>query len=286
MPPTCVLSLDVEEWYQVENLRSVFPPSTWHGQESRCERSTRLFLDILRDGGVHTATLFVLGDVARRMPGLVRDAASMGFEIASHGMDHRSNFELSPDEIDANLRESKALLEDLSGREVAGYRAPSFTISPAVMARVAAAGYRYDSSLNEFALHDRYGRLDTAALERPSPGVYRDGVTGMLEFPVSTRKVLGRALAWGGGGYFRLYPSGVFLAGARDILARTGLFVFYLHPWELDPDQPRVSGLGAWRAFRHYNNLAKTADRLRAMIAALFEDGVRFASMRDLCVEI
>ncbi|MCL4233912.1 MAG: DUF3473 domain-containing protein [Deltaproteobacteria bacterium] len=286
MPPTCVLSLDVEEWYQVENLRPLFPPSTWVGQESRCERSTRLYLDILRDGGVAGGTFFVLGDVARRIPGLVRDAAAMGFEIASHGMDHRSNFELTPDEIDANLRDSKALLEDLAGREVTGYRAPSFTISQAILERVAAAGYLYDSSLNEFALHDRYGRLDTASYERPAPGTYRDGATGLLEFPVSTRKLLGRTVAWGGGGYFRLYPPGVFLSGVRRILAQTGLYVFYLHPWELDPDQPRVRGLGAWRAFRHYNNLTKTADRLRAMIAALRADGVRFVSMGDLCREL
>ncbi len=284
--PTCVLSLDVEEWYQVENLRPLFPPSTWANQESRCERSTRLFLDILQEGGAQTGTLFVLGDVAQRIPGLVRDAAARGFEIASHGMDHRSNFDLTPPEIDANLRESKLLLEDLAGQAVTGYRAPSFTISQAVMERIAAAGYRYDSSLNEFALHDRYGRLDTAAYEHPVPGTYRDTETGLLEIPVSTRKLFGRTVAWGGGGYFRLYPPGVFISGARRILAQTGLFVFYLHPWELDPDQPRVRGLGAWRSFRHYNNLAKTAGRLRAMIRALRSDGVRFASMRDLDLEL
>ncbi|MCC6159907.1 MAG: DUF3473 domain-containing protein [Deltaproteobacteria bacterium] len=286
MPPTCVLSLDVEEWYQVENLRPLYPPSTWATQESRCDRSTRLYLDILREGGVAGGTLFVLGEVARRLPAMVREFSDAGFEVASHGMDHRSNFELTPDEIDANLRDSKALLEDLAGREVTGYRAPSFTISQAILERVAEAGYRYDSSLNEFSMHDRYGRLDTERMTRPAPGAYRDGSTGLLEFPVATRRVLGGTVAWGGGGYFRLYPPGVFLSGARRILADTGLFVFYLHPWELDPEQPRVRGLGAWRAFRHYNNLTKTAGRLRDFIAALKADGVRFASMRELCGEL
>lgn len=288
-PPPCstgekqfILTVDVEEWFQVENLRSHFPPEKWEEPESRVRASVEKLLEMLRVEGVRAATFFVLGWVAKRHPELVKAINDAGFEIASHGMDHLLNTGLDADRIRWNLSTAKTVLEDLTGKAVLGYRAPSFTVDARVIDLLRECGYRYDSSLNAIPWHDRYGRLDISGYTEFSPGVLRHPDADFFEIPVSNLNWMGPTLPWGGGAYFRLIPGAVYRRGVAKALSATGRFVFYTHPWEMDPDQPRVRGLSLSSAFRHYNNLRKTLPRLGELIRELKSRGVRFAALRDI----
>ncbi|MBC7359377.1 MAG: DUF3473 domain-containing protein [Desulfacinum sp.] len=281
-----VLTFDVEDWFQVENLRAVFPPHTWDGCERRVERATRRLLDLLdrlrRGRGPGPArelraTFFVLGWIAERMPRLVREIRDRGHEVGSHGHGHILTRDMPPQVLRDDIRRSRKVLEDILGEPVAGYRAPGFSISPELLDILAEEGFCYDSSYNSFGANPRHGRLDPAAL-RKRRGVYETPAR-LVEIPVSNLHVDGRALPWAGGGYFRLMPLKLFAAGARAILDREGLYVFYLHPWELDPDQPRVGGLDPLGRFRHYVNLQKTEEKLENLARTL--EPCRFLSCSD-----
>ncbi|MDY6909038.1 MAG: polysaccharide deacetylase family protein [Thermodesulfobacteriota bacterium] len=267
--PVVLLTFDVEDWFQVENLRPLFPIDRWDDATWRVESSTRDILDLLEDAGCHVgvpvrATFFVLGSVAERFPGLVREIQDRGHEVASHGYWHRLCSEETPDGLRRDLSESRKLLEDIIGRRVSGYRAPGFSISDQVLQAVRFAGYRYDSSFNSFALNPRHGRISLNGRRR---GIAHEVARGFHEIPVSNLAIRGRGIPWAGGGYFRLLPFRVFQKGVRHILDRDGAYVFYLHPWEFDCDQPRPGGVPAVRKFRHYCGLTKTAVRLRRLIA-------------------
>ncbi|SHG03251.1 polysaccharide deacetylase family protein, PEP-CTERM locus subfamily [Desulfacinum infernum DSM 9756] len=281
-----VLTFDVEDWFQVENLRAVFPPDTWDGCELRVEGATRRLLDLLdrlrdgrEDGAARDvrATFFVLGWVAEKVPHLVREIRDRGHEVASHGHGHLLCRNMTPDSLRDDIRRSKAVLEDILGEPVVGYRAPGFSVSPQLLEILAEEGFCYDSSYNSFGANPRHGRLDPAAL-RKRRGVY-ETPGRLVEIPVSNLHLNGGALPWAGGGYFRLLCLKLFAAGARAILDREGLYVFYLHPWELDPDQPRVGGLGPLGRFRHYVNLEKTEKKLENFAGTL--EPCRFLSCSD-----
>lgn len=266
------MSIDVEDWFQVENLRSAISRDSWDERELRVERNTDRMLELMAERDVR-ATCFILGWVAERCPDLVRRIAAAGHEVATHGYGHELIYEIGPDAFRADVDRSIKLLEDLSGAEVRGYRAPSFSITDWAIPILREAGLRYDSSAFPTVAHDRYGRLSGM---KPGQALVDLG-DGFTEVCVSTLEIAGRGVPWAGGGYFRLIPYPVFRAGVRRILATGMPYVFYIHPWEIDPGQPRVSGLKRSHAFRHTVNL----DRCEARFAALLRD-FGWTTMREL----
>jgi polysaccharide deacetylase family protein (PEP-CTERM system associated) len=262
--PPALLSVDVEDWFQVENLRAAVPRETWDSRELRVERNVERLLELMAAAGNVRGTFFVLGWVAERRPALVRRIAAAGHEVASHGYGHELLPSLSPGAFREDVRRSKALLEELAAAPVCGYRAPSFSITDWAIPVLREEGFEYDSSVFATAANGRYGRLDGIGA--------RDAVVevedGFWEIPVSCVTVGSVGVPWGGGGYFRLLPYGLFRRGVRHV-ARRRPYVFYLHPWEIDPDQPRVSGLSAGHRFRHYVGLRGCERRFAALLREL-----------------
>ncbi|MDZ7761102.1 MAG: DUF3473 domain-containing protein [Desulfovermiculus sp.] len=324
-----ILTFDVEDWFQVENLRTWNPPSTWSERELRVEKSTHRILDLLDSISQHSSiyshssipapvehpkggpgstgqasqprlntpkgapvqqgkhssissTFFILGWIARRCPQLVREIHTRGHEVASHGDSHLLCTDMDPDDLAQDLARSKARLEDLIGAEVKGYRAPSFSVNEAVLDQIRKAGYSYDSSYNSFALHPRYGKMDFR------PGLETKGIAtqvsqGFWEVPISNLRLCKKVIPWGGGGYFRLVPAALFAWGVRRIVHTDGVYVLYLHPWEFDPDQPRVKEISWQFGFRHYVNLKKTGAKLEKLIQSMSDS--RFVTCSDyLCM--
>jgi len=256
------LSVDVEDYFQVQALASVYPRSAWDACESRVERNTQLILEVFRDAGVK-ATFFTLGWIAERHPDLVRRIAEDGHEVASHGYSHVRVDSQGPDEFREDIRKSRRILEDLSGTPVRGYRAATFSVGPHTpwaWTVLEEEGYAYSSSVYPVA-RDFYGVPDA-----PRTAYIPDGATKLVEIPISTVRLGNRNWPCGGGGYFRLLPYGVSKAAIRRVNAADGTpAVFYIHPWEVDPDQPRPAGAPLKSRVRHYLNLSKTADRLRRL---------------------
>jgi polysaccharide deacetylase family protein (PEP-CTERM system associated) len=208
------------------------------------------------------STCFVLGWIAERCPSLVQRIAAEGHEIASHGYGHEVLARLSADEFRADVQRSKALLEDLTGVEVTGYRAPNFSITDWAIPILEDEGFAYDSSAFPTVAHDRYGRLTGMEPGRPVVELR----PGFHEVCVSCLNVGSVALPWGGGAYFRLIPYPVFRAGVARIRSAQPPYVFYIHPWELDPGQPHVDGIAAGYRFRHYTGLKRTERRFAALL--------------------
>jgi polysaccharide deacetylase family protein (PEP-CTERM system associated) len=249
LPVVNALSIDVEEYYHATVFQEAVSGVT-AGLESRVEASTERVLALLARQRVK-ATFFILGEVGSAHPVIVRKIAQGGHEVACHGYHHDLVFGQSTQTFRAGIRRAKAVLEDIGGQPVLGYRAPSFSIGAAerwAYAVLAEEGFRYDSSVYPI-LHDRYG--DRAAPRFPYE-ILRSGRERLIEFPIATVRLLGVNLPVGGGGYFRLLPGRLFEAGIRRVnTVERKPVVFYFHPWELDAGQPRPSM--AWhRRFRHY----------------------------------
>lgn len=261
LQPPAAVSIDVEDWFHVENLSGAIPRETWDRYELRVERNVERILGLMSEHGVR-GTWFVLGWVAERVPALVRRIAAAGHEIGSHGFGHELVGTLTPRQFHADVDRSKKLLEDIVGAEVMGYRAPCFSITDWSIDVLHDVGFRYDSSAFPAMAHDRYGRLPGVRADDPIVEIR----PGFHEVCVSTLRFRGRGLPWGGGGYFRLLPYRVFRAGVRRILGGGRPYVFYIHPWEFDPDQPRVAGLRRSQAFRHYVNLRRVEARFSALL--------------------
>lgn len=281
------LTIDVEDYFHVSAFESVAPPETWENRPLRVEANTDKILHLLNEKGVQ-ATFFILGWVAERVPGVVRSIANEGHEVASHGYGHRRVYNQERAVFRQDIRRSKALLEDLTGAPVLGYRAPSYSISREVFwafDELVEAGYLYDSSVFPIK-HDLYGLADWprfpsrarrlengewVAEEQTAAGTSPADPPGqgcsLLELPITTLELGKRHIPIAGGGYFRFFPYPFTRWGLRRINAQEGRpFVFYLHPWELDPLQPRMSGAGAKSRFRHYLNLGKTEGRFRRLL--------------------
>jgi polysaccharide deacetylase family protein (PEP-CTERM system associated) len=345
-----LITIDVEDWFQVENLRPWNPIAAWDSRELRVEANVHRLLDLFDSTelpslpafqhrccfqpdpvnpvklsldpapcAVHrfstlgtlahfrhfpfavprapfiSATFFVLGWIAERLPHLVREIAARGHEVASHGSSHRLCRPLSDTDLRAELGGSKRLLEDITSTEVAGFRAPNFSVDDRVLALIQEAGYRYDSSYNSFSLHGRYGKITLNG--QPRAGIAYELNENFFELPVSnlplssisTLGILGTLahfrhlnhfhLPWSGGAYFRLLPLAVFQRGVRAILDRAGTYLFYMHPWEIDPGQPRVAQASRAARFKHYTNLEKTMGKLRRILEAFADCG--FVSCRE-----
>lgn len=276
---TILLTFDVEDWFQVENFKEYIPYSTWTSRELRVEKNTVELLNLLDDGPTKVqATFFVLGWIAKRCPDLIREIHRRGHEVASHGINHNLCYKQTPEELRLDLIKSKEHLEDIIGSEVYGYRAPSFSITDEALDIVREAGYLYDSSYNSYEGHGRYGSLSLAKGGKQDLPLY-SLAPSFYEIPVSNLRLGRRVIPWGGGGYFRLLPSSLHRAGVKHILKQQGCYTFYMHPWEIDPDQPRVKDAKPFFRFRHYVNLSRAKDKLKKFIDSNAEHS--FLTSRD-----
>jgi polysaccharide deacetylase family protein (PEP-CTERM system associated) len=257
------MSVDVEDWFHTENMKGALRREAWDTCELRVERNTMRLLEILHAKNAQ-ATFFVLGWVAERCPQLVRSISAAGHEIASHGYGHELVYSLRPSEFRADILRSKGLLEDLTGKRVWGYRAPCFSITEWAVPILREAGFRYDSSMVPTVAHDRYGRLDGVDLAKPIV-LLRDG---LYEVCVSCLRLGAWGIPWGGGGYFRFVPLALWLRGVHAILRSGRPYVFYIHPWEIDPGQPRVPGMTRTNDFRQRVNLHRCEERFAALVSA------------------
>jgi polysaccharide deacetylase family protein (PEP-CTERM system associated) len=256
------LTIDVEDYFQVSALAPHIPRDTWPTIACRIEANMERILTLLDERKIK-ATFFTLGWIAERYPNLVRRIVHNGHELASHGYSHLRASDQSAAEFNEDIRTSKALLEDISGQRVLGYRAPSFSIGSRnlwALDLLLEAGYRYSSSIYPIS-HDHYGMPDA-----PRFAFYPNGDNGLLELPVTTVRLMNRNLPAGGGGYFRFFP----YALSRWLLQRVNQYdrqsaIFYFHPWEVDPGQPRQKNLNLKTRFRHYINLDRTEARLREL---------------------
>jgi len=294
-----LLTIDVEDWFQVENFRQCIAFSSWPNRELRVEKNVHLLLDLFDSLQVNPtnsinptnssnpinpsnpkATFFILGWIANRLPHLVREINARGHEVASHGYCHDLCDRQSPATLKKDLTDSKRLLEDIIGAPVYGYRAPSFSINHDILKIIEDSAYVYDSSYNSFAMHGRYGRLNLSQNERKGiatqiadtgSSIPDFGSQVLYELPISNLRLGNRILPWGGGAYFRLIPSPIFIPGVKAILRKQNAYLLYLHPWEFDPEQPKVENSPRFFKFRHYTNLDKTASKLSLFIEAFKE---------------
>ncbi len=270
------LTVDVEEHFQVSAFDCSERRQRWGELESRVERNTERLLDLLAAREIR-ATFFILGWVAERHPDLVRAIARGGHEIASHGYAHELITSQTPAKFRYDVKRAKAILESLTGSVVLGYRAPSFTITSKTtwaLPILVEEGYAYDSSIVPI-LHDRYGMPGAS----PAPHCLATTAGPLWEVPPSTLRIAGIRVPVVGGGYLRLYPFPVFRWFASRVAATHPLVIF-VHPWELDPAQPRMRG-SPLSSFRQYRNLDKTEVRLRRLL-----DRFRFAPIRDVIAPV
>lgn len=256
------LTIDVEDYFQVSAMEPHFDRAGWDAVPCRVERNIDRLLAILGERGVH-ATFFTLGWIAQRYPSMVRRMVEAGHEVASHGYGHRRATSLTREQFCDDIGRAKGILEDTVGVPVRGYRAPSFSIGAHnewAFDCLLEAGYRYSSSIYPVR-HDHYGMPNAPRF----PYRVRDG---LIEIPITTARVLGQNLPAGGGGYFRLAPYELSRWMIRRVNETDGRpAIFYMHPWEIDPEQPRVAGVSLKTRFRHYLNLDRTEARLRRLLA-------------------
>lgn len=257
------LSVDVEEWFQVGAFEKAIDRADWPALASRVEGNCAAILDLFDAAGVR-GTFFTLGWVAQRHPAMMRRIAEAGHEIASHGWDHARVFKLDAKSFAEDLARARKAIEDACGQAVQGYRAPSFSIdarTPWAFEVLAEQGYAYSSSVAPI-VHDHYGWREAPRFAfRPLAGA------DLVEVPVTTVELAGRRLAAGGGGFFRVLPyafSRWAIGQVNRRERRPG--VFYFHPWEIDPEQPRVAGASLRSNLRHYTNLGAMADKLRRLL--------------------
>jgi polysaccharide deacetylase family protein (PEP-CTERM system associated) len=276
-PSRNAFTIDVEDYFQVEGFAGVVPRDTWDGFETRVRANMDAILAMLERRKVR-ATFFVLGWVARKHPEIVRAIAAGGHEVASHGMTHRLIYTQAPEEFRQETHDSKALLEDQCQHPVEGYRAATYSITKRslwALDILCEEGFRYDSSIFPMR-HDRYGIPDA----EPLPHVLTTpGGRNLVEFPISVLRYHGMTIPVAGGGYFRLFPYGFTRWALRKLNARGQDFVFYLHPWEVDPGQPRIAQAGALSRWRHTVNLDRCEERLGRLL-----DDFPFGTMKDVLV--
>jgi len=291
-----LLTIDVEDWFQVENFKQCIPFSSWPSCELRVEQNTHRLLDLFDafeqkkylqnpvnpvrpSTNKIKATFFILGWIAERLSHLVREIHDRGHEVASHGFYHDLCNKQSREDLKKDLTDSKKLLEDIIGNRVYGYRAPSFAINYDILKIIEDSGYLYDSSYNSFALHGRYGKLSIDGYPKKGIALPINQSTqstnklnqpinpkNFYELPISNLKLGGLTFPLGGGGYFRIIPNLLFKYGVKSILKKENAYMFFMHPWEIDPDQPKVKDAFLTYKFRHYVNLKNTKTKLIKLI--------------------
>lgn len=259
---TNAMSVDVEDYFQVAAFEKNIKPSDWDKLPCRVEHNTQKILELFYQANIHS-TFFVLGWVAERYPGLVKEIIAQGHELASHGYAHQRATQQSREEFRQDIDRAKKLLEDLSGQAISGYRAPSYSISTEnlwVHDELLAIGHRYSSSVYPVK-HDLYGIPDAPRF------AYRC-VNGLLEIPITTSKIGLKNIPAGGGGFFRFFPYSFSKWNINRVNRNDKQpTVFYFHPWEMDPEQPRQKGISLKSRFRHYLNLHKMEPRLSQLLS-------------------
>jgi len=259
---TNAMTVDVEDYFQVAAFENCIRREDWQRWPVRVEANTRRILELFESRGVH-ATFFTLGWVAERCPALVRDIAASGHEIASHGFGHERLTQINRGQFREGIVRTKQLLEDISGTPVHGYRAPSWSIGPTTLwahEELREAGYQYSSSIVPIR-HDLYGMPQAPRF------AFVAGPSGLLEVPATTVRLWGRNWPCGGGGFFRLLPYSLFSRGLKRVNRKERRpTVFYFHPWEVDPGQPRVPGVSLRNRTRHYLNLKRMAPRVGRLL--------------------
>lgn len=256
------LSVDVEDWFQVGAFENVIDRGDWEELDRRVEANTDAVLGMFAEAGV-TGTFFTLGWVAQRHKHLIRRIVEGGHELASHGWRHDRVFTMTSRGFTGDLARTRKTLEDAGGVAVTGYRAPSFSIdarTPWAHEALADAGYTYSSSVAP-VVHDHYGWPEAPRFAfKPVAG------SDLIELPVTTARLLGRTIAAGGGGFFRLLPYAFSHWAVRQVNAQGQPAVLYFHPWEIDPDQPRVADAPLRSKLRHYSRLGAMAGKLRRLL--------------------
>jgi len=259
---TNYLTIDVEDYFQVSAFDRVVRPEEWDSYESRVEQNTRKILEILARRHVK-ATFFIVGWIAERFRTLVQEIDRAGHEIGCHSYLHRRIYTLTPDQFRDDTKKAKDILENIIGKKVAGYRAPSYSITKKslwALDILEEEGFLYDSSIFPI-LHDLYGMPNSPRFP------YKIKGRSMMEYPISTLLLMGRKIPVSGGGYFRLFPYRFTRWALKRINTMEGKpFIFYLHPWEIDPQQPRIKGAGLKSGFRHYLNLDQTLPRFQKLL--------------------
>ena len=260
---TNYLTIDVEDYFHVSVFENVIKFEDWGNYENRLVANTKRLLQILSSDGEIKGTFFVLGWVAEKYPEIVKEISANGHEIACHSYRHRLVYNLSPDEFRKDTLKAKIILEDICGRKVVGYRAPSYSITNKsiwALEILAELGFEYDSSIFP-VFHDRYGISGAPRFK------YKLPENNLVEYPIATSTILGLSVPISGGGYFRLFPYWFTRMALRKInIKEKQPFVFYIHPWEIDPEQPRINGVSSFSRFRQYNNLKKTANRFTKLL--------------------
>ncbi len=272
------LSVDVEDWFQVGAFENVIERGSWDGLTDRVERNCSAILDLFAEAQVQ-ATFFTLGWVAQRHPALLQRIVAAGHEVASHGWDHARVFTMDAKSFADDIEKSRKAIEDACGVRVIGYRAPSFSIdhrTPWAYMVLADQGFAYSSSVAPIA-HDHYGWRDAPRFAfKPLPW------SDLVEIPVTTAEFAGRRLAAGGGGFFRVLPYAFSRWAIRQVNRRDlRPAVFYFHPWEIDPGQPRVTNASMKSKFRHYTNLEGMADKLRQLVFEFHWGRMDVLAMRE-----
>lgn len=256
------LSVDIEDWFQVGAFETVIDRRDWDGLDRRVEANTDAVLALFDEAGVK-GTFFTLAWVAERHPALIRRIVDAGHELASHGCAHDRVFTMTADEFSADIARARKTLEDAGGVAITGYRAPSFSIdrrTPWAHEELARAGYAYSSSVAPI-VHDHYGWPEAPRFAfKPVAG------SDLIELPVTTARFGGRTLAAGGGGFFRLLPYGFSRWAVRQVNGQGQPAIIYFHPWEIDPDQPRVPNAPLKSKLRHYTNLSVMAAKLKRLM--------------------
>ena len=260
---TNFLTIDVEDYFQVAAFEQQITPDDWPQFKSRVAVNTGNILNILEKYNVK-ATFFIVGWIAEKHPELVREISKRGHEIGCHSYKHQRIHTFTEEAFKEDTRKAKEIIEDISGRQVVGYRAPTYSITRDTLWALeilAKLGFTYDSSIFPI-YHDNYGIPDAPRFPYKHEGL------DLIEYPISTALVLGRKVPVSGGGYFRLFPYRFTRMALKTINEKEKQpFVFYMHPWEIDPDQPRIKNISLLSRFRHYNNLSKTSSRLHMLLS-------------------
>jgi polysaccharide deacetylase family protein (PEP-CTERM system associated) len=263
LPARSILTVDVEDWFHILDLPSAPGRSDWDRLPSRVEGNFRRLLDIFDEHQVRV-TCFFLGWIAERHREIVRDAARRGHEIASHGYGHTLVYEMTPEEFARDASDSRKLLEDISGSSVLGYRSAGFSTTestPWFFDKLLEAGYSYDSSI--FPAARQHGGQKTAAC---APYLVKREPWPFVEFPITVAEVLGKRICFFGGGYLRLFPYWIVRKMAGRVHREGRPVIFYVHPREIDPDQPRMK-MGLMRKFKSYVNLRTTEPKIRGIVS-------------------
>jgi polysaccharide deacetylase family protein (PEP-CTERM system associated) len=258
-----LLSVDVEDWFQVDNLKQAISRDSWEGNISRVERNVDIILEQLNRHN-SKATFFILGWIAERFPKLIKKIHSQNHEIACHGYNHDLVYSLSSENFRQDVSRTKYILENITGEKVIGYRAPNFSITDWAIDELISMGFRYDSSLFLTFAHNRYGKLKHYKVSGNTIFNLKDDFYQVM---LSNLDMLRIKIPWSGGFYFRFIPYPIFKMGISKILKNKEVYVFYIHPWEFDPAQPKVRNISLQYKFRHYVNLKNTELKFKKLLS-------------------